>query len=119
MGAESGRGGMRPISPRVRAVIDSDPYYRRCARSHHRGCSGRLTMEHALRFAGRQVDEVWAIIPLCWRHHLGDLLDKRLNELIALSRATDDDLNKYPKAKARWVQMRTHLEGVYGKIKAK
>lgn len=71
-------------------------------------------MEHALIYAGRQVDEAWAIIPLCWRHHLGELLVKGVNILFALRRATDADLDKYPKAKARWIQLRAHLEGQYG-----
>ncbi len=104
---------MRPISARVHRLIDASPYHKRCARAAGGGCSGRLTMEHALLFAGQQVDEAWAIVPLCWHHHLGPGLDKRLNELLALRRATPEDLAKYPKARGRWEQLRKYLETRY------
>jgi hypothetical protein len=51
-----------------------------------------------MTYAGRQVQEKWAIVPLCWHHHLGPGLDKKANRLIALARATEEDLAKYPRA---------------------
>lgn len=91
-------------------MIDSDPYYKVCAR---RGldCSGRITMEHSLIYAGRQIDEVWAIIPLCVYHHLGEGLNKELNQYISLQRATKEDLAKYPRK--NWVQMFVYLRGKF------
>lgn len=98
---------MRPLSAKVKKVIDTDPYYRVCARRSSE-CDGRLTMEHALLYAGRQVDEAWAIVPLCWHHHLGPGLNKRINKLLAFRRATERDFKKYSKAgwkvEAAWLE---------------
>jgi len=87
---------MRPISPRVRKIIDSDPFYKKCAIS---GRTDNLEMHHNLIFAGRQVDEAWAIIPLTKKIHdrekekdIGAKLD-----WIMLNRATDEQLKKYSK----------------------
>lgn len=87
---------MRKIPQSLKNEILADPYYKQCARKD-RHCKGRITWEHALIYAGRQINEKWAIIPLCVYHHLGEGLDKRLNERIAVSRATPEDLAKYPK----------------------
>lgn len=73
-----------------------DPYMKVCARRNWE-CQGRITWEHAFIYAGRQINERWAIIPLCEYHHLGKGMDKRVNEQIAISRATKEDLQKYPK----------------------
>ena len=55
---------------------------------------------------------MWALIPLCWYHHLGKGLDKRLNEYLAITRASPEDLAKYPKKD--WNQLRAYLTGLYG-----
>ena len=87
---------MRPIPQKLRNQIAADPYMKVCARSGW-DCQGRITWEHAFIYAGKQINEAWAIIPLCWFHHLGPGVDKRINEAIALNRATEEDLKKYPK----------------------
>jgi hypothetical protein len=88
---------MRPIPKKLRDDMASDPYYETCARASEGGCRGRITWEHALIYAGRQINEKWAIIPLCVYHHLGEGLNKRTNERIAVARATEEDLKKYPR----------------------
>lgn len=105
---------MRPIPPALRKRIASDPSYAQCARWNDGGCRGRITIEHALIYAGRQVNELWALIPLCWRHHLGAGLDKRENQRIALEKATDDDLKKYPSFR----QLKKYLTGRHRKSTA-
>lgn len=113
---------MRAISPRVRKVIDTDKYYRTCARWRDGGCSSCITMEHTLIYAGRQIDEVWAIIPLCTWHHAvnehqdGGDLDKNKNVWIALNRATDKELLEYPRRD--FITERTKLNLIYGKYNA-
>lgn len=97
---------MRAIPKPLLALMLADPYYKRCARRSGQ-CEGRITLEHAFIYAGKQVNEVWAIIPLCVRHHLGELLDKRENERIALDRASTEDLAKYPRRD--WAQLRRSL----------
>lgn len=87
---------MNNIPPKLKKKMSEDPYYLVCARVNS-DCEGRITWEHAWIYASRQIQEPWAIIPLCVRHHLGDLLDKKENQRISLCRATDEDLAKYPK----------------------
>lgn len=102
---------MRPIPPLHRNQIDTDPYYRVCARSGEGGCAGRITIEHVFIYAGRQICEMWNYLPLCWFHHLGAGLDKRLNEYLALLRVTTAELSKYPKVD--WKQKLKHLTSIY------
>jgi hypothetical protein len=59
-------------------------------------CSCFSEWEHAFIYAGKQINEKWAIIPLCVYHHLGEGLVKNENQRIALERATPEDLAKYP-----------------------
>ena len=87
---------MRPIPKKLRDEMASDPYYSSCARRNEE-CSGRITWEHALTYAGRQKNEKWAIIPLCVYHHLGDGLVKSINQGIAAARATSKDKLSYPR----------------------
>jgi len=87
---------MTPIPPALRKEMSEDEYYTRCARADF-DCRGRITWEHAWIYGGRQIQEKWAIIPLCVFHHLGAGLDKHENQRIALSRATEEELAKYPK----------------------
>jgi hypothetical protein len=87
---------MTPIPERIKRILEIDPYYHTCARSGS-DCKGRITWEHAIIYAGKQVQEKWAIIPLCEYHHLGKGLDKQINIFIALSRATPEELKKYPR----------------------
>lgn len=86
---------MRLIAQRLRNEMAVDPYYQVCARKNGE-CQGRITWEHAFIYAGKQINEKWAIIPLCVYHHLGEGLVKNENQRIALDRATPEDLAKYP-----------------------
>ena len=101
---------MRPISPRFRKMIDADPYFKTCVRAHEGDCSGRITIEHVFIYQGRQIDEMFNFLPLCWRHHLVDN-NKRYNEFKSLQRATEDELAKYPKKD--WKQLKKYLDKIY------
>jgi len=89
-----------------------DPYYRKCARMNDGGCDGRITWEHAIIYAGKQFNEKWAIIPLCVYHHLEDGLDKEINQMIALNRATDEELHEISKA-VHYIHLREYLNDKY------
>ena len=101
---------MRPISKPFLVVIDTDPYFKTCAR---RGadCAGRITIEHAFMYAGRQMDELWAFLPLCWYHHLGAGLNKRFNQWLCLARLAVEEIaaiqRKYPNV--GWMQLKLSL----------
>lgn len=100
--------------------METNPYYKICARRVTDGsnCAGRITWEHAMIYAGKQVNEEWAIIPLCERHHGvnnyqdGGVLDKQMNQYIALSRATEEELDRYPKS--NWKHQLKYLKTLYG-----
>jgi len=96
---------MTPIPPKIRRQIDEDSFYKICIHIGKDGhvCEGRLTMEHAWLYAGEQIQEIWAIVPCCWAKNVDvSSDDKRWNQYVALLRATDDDLKKFPKKD--WVQ---------------
>lgn len=99
-------GDMRPISPKFRKRFDTDPFFKHCARNNSE-CEGRITIEHAFQYANKQIDEWFNFVPLCWYHHLGNGLDKHTNQLIAVSRATDEELARYPKRD--WAQLKSFL----------
>lgn len=94
-----------------------NPYYQRCIRNS--GCRGRITLEHALKYSGRQINEIWAIVPVCAYHHCVDQyqdcgdMDKRFHEYVAISRMTAEDRKKYPRRD--WLQdlkfLKTRYEG--------
>ena len=90
---------MNNIPKKLRAELGEDPYYQTCSRNellHDHECEGRITWEHALIYAGKQIQARFAIIPLCEWAHLGAGLIKSINIAIAMHRATPEDIEKYP-----------------------
>lgn len=92
---------MGRVPKKLRDECAADPFYYTCARFealHDHECkpdplTGRLIeWEHALIFAGKQVQKKFALVPLCWYVHRGPGLNKSVNEWIALNRATSVDL---------------------------
>lgn len=110
-----------PIPKNLQIEISSDPSYSVCARKglHSHECGGRLTKEHAMTYAGRRLNEKFAIISLCAKAHSvdeyqdGGDLDKEINLWIALNRATDDELLAISKA-IPYIRERARLNAIYG-----
>lgn len=109
---------MRKISPNIRKKIFTDPFYRHCSRGDE-DCKGRITIEHVLIHAGRQIDALWNLIPLCEYHHgvcmyqdAGDL-NKEVNTWIALNRASGSELYTLSKA-INYLALRERLNLKYG-----
>lgn len=107
----------RPLTQKAKYEIENDPFYKRCIRSLEGTCQGRITIEHALYYAGQRIDDPFALVPLCAYHHevdgfqdKGDL-DKEYGQHIALSRATEEDLAKYPRE--NWKQKKAYLAKKY------
>lgn len=96
---------MRKIPTKLRAEIAADPYMSVCARGLEGNCSNDITWEHAWINAGKQVNEKWAIIPLCSKHHGVNMYQdapyaiKEINHLIALNRADDETITRMSKAR--------------------
>jgi len=96
---------MRKISKSVKEELLNDPRMHICARRDEGGCNGsRITWEHAIIHAGRQLDEAWAILGICAFHHsvdefqdCGDL-NKEKHEWLALRQAPTGRLKELSKA---------------------
>lgn len=116
----TGDSSMRKISEEIKNKLKEELDI--CVRSKDGDCDGRITWEHTLIYAGKQIDEVWAIIKLCEYHHAvdnyqdGGDLDKEKNIWIALNRATNQELLKYSKA-IDYIKMKERLNKKYGKRK--
>ena len=112
---------MRKIPAAVKAAILDDVFYEQCCLRHtdHGSCGGRITWEHAIIYAGRQLNEKWAIIPLCEKHHgVNSYQDvtavkKELSVWVAVNMATDDELLAVSKA-VNYVRERERLNNKYG-----
>lgn len=94
---------MRPIPLKMREQMAADPFYEKCVHQS-KDCSGRIEFDHVFTYGGRQINEIWAILPTCQWHHRNIVRFRRQSEKIALSRATEKDLKKYPKK--NWLLLR-------------
>lgn len=96
------------IPLKFRKIINDDPYFSKCAREAEGKCSGRITIEHAWLYSGKQINEMWNYVPLCWYHHLGKGLDKDFNRWIAVMKGWKEAEIKYPKH--NWRQEKKYLD---------
>ncbi|MDY0388544.1 MAG: hypothetical protein RBT65_15760 [Methanolobus sp.] len=117
---------MRPIPQKLKQEIINDQFYKICIREKTHNCGGRITWEHAIIFAGKQINEKWAILPVCERHHgvnsyqdRGDI-DKRFHEWMALTRLFNSDeayqeeqKKKYLRAWPEWERKYKYLNKIY------
>lgn len=101
------------------AMEDALGIRRECMRSDEGNCQGRLTKEHAIIYAGKQLQEEFAILDICEFHHgvnnfqdKGDL-NKEKHVWIALNRATDDELRAISKCIDQ-IALRERLNVKYG-----
>ena len=113
---------MGHIPPKLRQKLAVNPFYGLCARQealHDHECqpdplTGRLIeWEHAMMHAGKQINAEWAILPLCWYVHRGPGLIKKINEWIALNRATDTEIVDISRAQDYFLY-RAGLNKMYG-----
>lgn len=118
---------MRKIAPELKTLLLSDSDYKKCLRQvwlQDHVCRGRITWEHAIIYKGQQLNERWAIIPICAYAHSVDkwqdsgILNKEINEWIAINRATDEELQAVSKA-VNYKQKREYLNGKYKRIEGK
>lgn len=109
---------MRPISPKVKKQVLAEP--KMCLRSSEKDCQGRLTLEHAIIHAGRQIDAPWAILMICEFHHSvnrfqdGGKMNKEKHVWLALNRATDRELTEISQA-IDYCALRDRLNRKYSK----
>lgn len=112
---------MNNMPKKLREECAEDPFYHVCARKglHSHECAGRVTWEHALVHAGKQVQSKNAVIPLCEKAHncgkwqdCGDM-SKEINVWIALNRMEDSEILAISKARDYFLH-RAFLNKKYG-----
>lgn len=102
---------MRAIPKKLREEMANDPFYKRCCISG--STSEKIEFHHALIYAGRQVNEKWAILPLAKSIHDNIVKYKEICDWIMLNRANDQELKKYSKA-IDYIRYRDVLNKKYG-----
>lgn len=118
---------MTTIPLKRRALFASDPFYKQCTRNaalHDHTCAGDpatgrfIEWEHAIIYAGRKVQERFAIVPLCFWAHRGEGAQKNINVWIALNRASSDELLALSHKGGRdYFRLRAALNKKYGVYK--
>lgn len=103
---------MHPIPPKLRDEIAESGQNKGCALDHgeYGYCDGVIQWHHVWIYAGRQIQESWAIVGACNKHH--DEVKTRQEvkdafERESLRRATDKDLEKYPNK--NWEALKKNL----------
>lgn len=97
------RGSMRsPIPAEIRDVLSGDPFMKTCIVAHE--CEGRVHFDHAFSYAGKRVNALWSILPLCRKHNMGvtshvqALRRMNLRTRIAHFKAEEQFRRDYPKS---------------------
>lgn len=108
---------MRPIPLELRHKLAEDEWMKKC-------CYCSITpveWDHALKYAGKQINEWYAIVPLCTQHHRGEngTISKEVRdftELLAITRGLEHLQKQYPKT--AWLQRKQYLEKICLKLKS-
>lgn len=103
---------MRPIPLKMRAELEEEPRMKRCALVglEFGSCDGRVEWDHQWIYAGKQINEKWALLGVCSKHHYDKNGNQLLKESLArksLNLATEEDLQKYPRK--NWAQIKRSL----------
>ena len=107
---------MHPIPLKLRKELAESVEMKTCI-YNNADCKGRVEWEHAWTYAGKQIQEAWAIIPVCTYHHRGAGLDKDFNrwhsllKIIRLNGGFLEVICKYPKK--NWLQEWKYLSNKF------
>jgi hypothetical protein len=87
---------MRAISAKIKKILLADEHMKKCVLCE----SSSVQFHHVFIYSGRQIDEAWAISPLCQQCHKKAHSDRYIKAIVennALSKTTEEDLKKYPR----------------------
>lgn len=109
------------IPLKQRKEMSKNPFYKVCALKGFldHECGGSITWEHSIIYAGKSLQAIWSIVPLCSKAHAvnefqdAGTMNKELNVWIALNRASEDDLLLISKAE-NYIQKKERLNAKYG-----
>jgi len=99
---------MNNMPKALRERLGANPLYKQCLRKmvlNDHECQGDplrpgklIEWEHCLYWRGKELQEEFAIIPICWWAHRGPGFNKEINVWLALRRATTEELQAISKA---------------------
>lgn len=88
----------KPIPKEIREKLAQDPFMSTCCIADHT-CEGRIEWNHHFQFGGRRMNEPWGLLPMCSSHHRREAQFRDRLDIIMCSRATEEELAPYCKAK--------------------
>lgn len=103
---------MRKIPVKMREALAAEPRMKCCAVAFlgFGACDTKIDWDHVWTYASRQINQPWAILGVCRRHHRekeGSRLLKEAICRISLHLASDEDLAQYPRKD--WKQIKRSL----------
>lgn len=101
---------MRVIPLKLRKQLEADDFMKKCILT---GETVDISWEHPWIYAGRQINEAWAIVPVVKRLNTSSMPPRMKNycRWISLIRAKPEDLAKYPKK--NWAQEKRNLDRMF------
>lgn len=100
----------KPFTKADKERIGGDPFMELCCICEPETQKSRTEWHHAFLFKGSQVNNDWAVVPLCYKHHHEDPAALEAAELIALNRATTSELLAISKS-TNYIDLRRRLNG--------
>lgn len=103
---------VRGIPAELRQALADDPYMHQCCIGDT-NCAGKIDFHHNLIYAGRRVNEPFAILPVCSFHHAkADTREVRekLNWAM-VNRMSEADIAKY--SRFNWAQLISYLKSKF------
>ena len=104
---------MNNIPNKLKEEMAADPFYQRCCITGSLASATKVEWHHNLIFAGRQVQEKFAILPIRSDIHERIFAYKEEADWIMLNRATEEQLKKYSRA-VNLFEKRDRLNKKYG-----
>jgi hypothetical protein len=100
------------LTPEMRECVSKDPFFERSCLS---GKRGNIVIHHCLKFAGKQIQLPFNIVPLLQEEHDNDpksvhrcLETRERVELICLNRASEEEIERFGLA-----QKKKYLQNKY------
>lgn len=107
---------MNNIPKKLKEEMANDPFYKKCCITGTLATNAKVEWHHGLMFAGKRVQEKFAIIPLRKDIHDNVVYYREKCDWIILNRATDEQLKKYSKS-TDLIAMRDRLNKKYDSSK--
>jgi hypothetical protein len=105
---------MNQIPKKLRDEMEADPFYTKCCITGVPAGIAKIDWHHNLIFAGKQVQEKFAILPLTKEVHDNIVKYKERCNWIMVNKMSEAELDKYSKV-FNWRREKERLNKIYGK----